>query len=85
MKEEHGEKKYVDSSLDLNGQIGDNDGKFSTQSTGFYSVATCVTLDASTLVMKACLKTDEGYYVDQTFELDLYLVNNGGTLGFNKP
>lgn len=79
------QNEYVDASLDLNSYIGNNDGDFTTENSGFYSVALNVSLDPTNVVLSASLKTKDNLYIDRTFELDLYVGNDHGTLKFNVP
>jgi hypothetical protein len=83
---------YNDSSLDLNNclYINSGEGSFDVK-TGdyFYELSKNVSLDPNTAILKASLNAldiDKGqYYFDRTFELNLYVGNNDGTLVFNIP
>lgn len=77
-------------SLDLDKHIGNNDGDFTIDSSGYHSksINHSLVLDSSgKAILKASLYTSEKkrLIVDRTFELTWYVGNNNGTLVFNKP
>ena len=79
------QKDYVDATLDLDKHIGNSDGDFTTEKNGFYSSAKNVSLDTREIVLLASLKTADGYFIDRTFEISLYVSNDNGTLKFTAP
>lgn len=88
-KDDDGRWRLRQSDLELDDHIGNDDGDFSTKKTGFSGTSSCLKLNVlqsgRSIVMSACMLTDEGHRLDRTFELDLYIVNNNGNLKFNAP
>lgn len=84
-------KTTVDSSLDLSNGIaisirnGEFDVKGGDKTLG--DGTRNLSLDSNTGILTAsvCTNTTDNYFVNRTFELNLYVSNDDGTLVFNQP
>ena len=79
---EKNDGSWVDSSLDLDTGIGNNQGRFDTTKTMFSDSAVNVTLSGTTL--SARLEQSGGALVPASIDLDPIIANMNGVLTFQK-
>lgn len=79
---QNGSDQWVHSSLDLDTVLGNNNGDFDTNSTGFSKTAQDITLEEDTNVLRAKLKQGQTWK-DASIDLNSFIKNDDGQLKKN--
>jgi hypothetical protein len=79
------DRKWIESSIQLNNYLGNNDGSFRLQSHDFYDYTQegSEILEGSVLSIK--LRNNDGKFVPASIDLNLCIANINGTLVFGPP